>query len=659
MIAEAAAATPPDVGASRDWIDANQLYLSAEFARITVLLQRASGEDAPEDDRRQAQHDVARVRLELQDAAAIDRLCAGFGLTPFERDVLLLTAGVEMESALARRCAEINGHLGAAYATFAIALGAFANAHWSALAPEGPLRESRLLSVSADAPLTSAALRIDERVLHYLAGLRGLDPRLSSVVHAPAPVSLLTGGHTEIAHVIARSWTSDPSARTPIQLYGEDGDGQEDVASQAALDAGLFLHVLRAEDLPPAPADRAALAALWNRDAVLLGSALLVQAGPEVSQRQLADFVARLRGPVIVSAPAAFALHSQPRRFRVDRPGPLEQRQLWHAALGDAAAHAQEAIDIVASQCRLSARSIAQAGGALAGDVEAFEGVGDFIKAAQREIGHAELDDLAQRVEPTSTWTDIVLPEIQLAALREIATQVRHRTTIHEVWGFSRASARGLGISALFAGESGTGKTMAAEVLAGELGLELYRIDLSSVVSKYIGETEKNLRRVFDAADGSGSILLFDEADALFGKRSEVKDSHDRYANIEVSYLLQRMEAYRGLAILTTNAKPALDRSFQRRLRFVVHFPFPDAAHRERIWQAVFPPAAPTANLDFAKLARPQLSGGSIRNIALVAAFRAVAAGTPVTMAALAGATRAEFAKADRALPLAETKDWA
>src|SRR5262249_9566024 len=180
---------------------------------------------------------------------------------------------------------------------------------------------------------------------------------------------------------------------------------------------------------------------------------------------------------------------------------------------------------------------------------------------------------------------------------------------------------RGLGISALFAGPSGTGKTMAAEVLAADLELDLYRIDLSQIVNKYIGETEKNLRRVFDAAEAGGAVLLFDEADALFGKRSEVKDSHDRYANIEVSYLLQRMESYRGLAILTTNIKPALDEAFLRRLRFIVQFPFPDAAHRAEMWRRAYPHRTPVGTLDFTRLARFSIAGGHIRNIALHAAF--------------------------------------
>jgi SpoVK/Ycf46/Vps4 family AAA+-type ATPase len=268
------------------------------------------------------------------------------------------------------------------------------------------------------------------------------------------------------------------------------------------------------------------------------------------------------------------------------------------------------------------------------------------------------LDDLAQRIEAVSTWEDLVLPELQRQTLRDIAAHVRQRATVYETWGFASKGARGLGISALFAGASGTGKTMAAEVLANELRLDLYRIDLSQVVSKYIGETEKNLRRIFDAAEEGGAILLFDEADALFGKRSEVKDSHDRYANIEVSYLLQRMETYRGLAILTTNMKNALDTAFMRRIRFIVQFPFPDAAQRMEIWQRIFPASTPTDGLDVTKLARLNVTGGNIRNIALNAAFLAADADEPVRMKHLLRAARSEYAKLEKSLTEAEIGGW-
>src|SRR5207244_3600208 len=258
------------------------------------------------------------------------------------------------------------------------------------------------------------------------------------------------------------------------------------------------------------------------------------------------------------------------------------------------------------------------------------------------------LDMLAQRLDARATWDDLVLPDEEMSMLHQLAEQVWQRSTVYEEWGFARKMNRGLGISALFAGESGTGKTMAAEVIANDLCLNLYRIDLSAVVSKYIGQTEKNLRRLFDAAEQGGAILFFDEADALFGKRSEVKDSHDRYANIEINYLLQRMEAYRGLAILATNMKSALDPAFLRRLRFIVRFPFPGVAERKAIWQKVFPADIPKVGLDYDRLARLNITGGHIHNITINAAFLAARTNSPVSMPLVLTAARAEFRKIER-----------
>ncbi|MEM1310334.1 MAG: ATP-binding protein, partial [Cyanobacteria bacterium P01_H01_bin.153] len=238
------------------------------------------------------------------------------------------------------------------------------------------------------------------------------------------------------------------------------------------------------------------------------------------------------------------------------------------------------------------------------------------------------------------------------------AAHLRQRTRVYQDWGFAAKGSRGLGITALFSGASGTGKTLAAEVLAAELQLDLYKIDLSAIVSKYIGETEKNLSKVFDAAEMGGAILLFDEADALFGKRNDVKDSHDRYANIEVSYLLQRMEAYRGLAILTTNLPDAIDPAFLRRIRFIIQFPFPDVAQRTRIWQRMFPRQTPTDGLDFRKLARLNVAGGNIRNITLNATFLAADANEPVQMKHLLRATQSEYNKLERTVTDAEIKGW-
>ena len=285
---------------------------------------------------------------------------------------------------------------------------------------------------------------------------------------------------------------------------------------------------------------------------------------------------------------------------------------------------------------------------------------GDFILTAE-DAWHACRDKsggnsavLAQRLTPCYTWDDIVLPDDLMRQLREIADQVAARAQVYERWGFGARLPRGRGINALFSGPSGTGKTMAAEILANHLQLDLYRIDLAGVVSKYIGETEKNLRNVFDAAEQSGAILFFDEADALFGKRTEVKDSHDRYANIEVNYLLQRMEDFRGLAILCTNRRSALDRAFLRRLRFLVEFPFPDGENRRMIWQKVFPSQAPMAPFDPSALSRLEISGGNIRNIALNAAFLAAGQNTNIGMEHVLHAARREYSKIDKMLTEAE-----
>ncbi|MBL0011649.1 MAG: ATP-binding protein [Nitrosomonas sp.] len=256
------------------------------------------------------------------------------------------------------------------------------------------------------------------------------------------------------------------------------------------------------------------------------------------------------------------------------------------------------------------------------------------------------MEQLATRIAAKAEWEQLVLPPEQKALLRQITDQVAQRNRVYDTWGFREKMNRGLGINALFAGESGTGKTMAAEVIANELQLDLFRIDLSAVVNKYIGETEKNLRKLFDAAEDSGAILFFDEADALFGKRSEVKDSHDRYANIEINYLLQRMESYRGLAILATNMKSALDKAFMRRLRFIVDFPIPGIEERKEIWRKVFPPDTPVDQvLDYQRLAALNMTGGSIQNVALNAAFLAAQDGGRVTMPLVLNAARTELRK--------------
>jgi SpoVK/Ycf46/Vps4 family AAA+-type ATPase len=269
------------------------------------------------------------------------------------------------------------------------------------------------------------------------------------------------------------------------------------------------------------------------------------------------------------------------------------------------------------------------------------------LNAACRLQSSPKLAALAKKIEPHYAWADIVLPTDRLAQLREICDQVRFRARVHEDWGFGRKLALGKGLAVLFAGPSGTGKTMAAEIIAGELGLDLYKIDLALVVSKYIGETEKNLARIFAEAEASNAILFFDEADALFGKRGEVGDAHDRYANLEVAYLLQRIEEYEGITILATNLRKNMDDAFVRRMQFIVEFPFPSERDRLRIWEQVWPASLPRdPALDLAFMARRcEIAGGNIRNVALAAAFLAAADGGVVTNQHLARATRREYQK--------------
>lgn len=638
------AAEAPDA-----WLDANQGLLTAEFARLKRLLRGEPGADG----------DIQASRAWHAAPAAIDEVATRFALSPFERSVLLLAAGVEMDGELGPLCCAAGP--GQPWASFALALAVLPGAHWSALTPQAPLRRWRLLETSGNGALLTARLQIDERVLHYLAGINALDARLRPLLRELPPPPLMAASQRALAeHIAAQLQGEAADAPWPrIVLDGPDLPGKRDVAARLAASLGLGLYALAADDIPFDLTELDALATLWQREIALQRAALLIEAGSVPHAPAALRLVQRIGGLALLATPEPVALDGDSLCHHVAHPAPEDQLLLWQQALGTpAAVRLGPALDTTAGEFRLSADDIRSGAPRLARQLLTAPDPGAALRQACRSRRRLQLGGLAQPIEAVAGWDDLILPDAPRQLLREVATQVRHQLTVCERWGFARKSARGLGIPVLFAGESGTGKTMAAEVLARELGLDLFRIDLSAVVSKYIGETEKNLARLFDAAEDSGAILLFDEADALFGRRSEVRDSHDRYANIEVSYLLQRMEAYRGLAILTTNQKAALDSAFQRRLRFVVNFPFPDLAEREAIWRSVFPAATPREGLDYGKLARLGMTGGNIRNIALGAAFRAADAGTPVSMAHLLHAAHSEAAKRDRAISEAETRGW-
>ncbi len=650
------------------WTEANQRYLVAALARVRAALERHAART--QDD---AEPAAAQNTATAQDAAAcatwapaLETLCATFGLSSFERAVLLLCAGVELDGAFAALCAAAQGDQARPYPTFSLALAALAEPHWSALTPGAPLRYWRLIEIGNQPGLglTVSPLRIDERVLHYLTGTGQLDDRLVGLVEPVAPEGNLVPSHRAVAERIATAWSHDDRPPPLIQLCGAGEFERRAIAAGGCALTGLRLFALFADAIPTNAGELEGLVRLWEREAALTASALYVDVdtldtGDTRSAAALVRLLERTRGAVLVGVRDA----RQPLRrptliLEVRKPTAAEQRALWHTVLQEAGASLNGQVDGLVAQFSLSVPAIrASVQDALAtGDTPGA--LVERLWDAGRAQARPRLDDLAQRIEPVATWDDLVLPEPECRQLREIQVHVAHRATVYGAWGFGAVSSRGLGISALFAGASGTGKTMAAEVLANALRLDLYRIDLSSVVSKYIGETEKNLRRLFDAAEDGGAILFFDEADALFGKRSEVKDSHDRYANIEINYLLQRMESYRGLAILATNMKSALDPAFLRRIRFVVNFPFPDATQRSEIWQRIFPSGTPTERLDLGKLARLNVAGGNIRNIALNAAFLAAGAGEPVRMGHLLRAARTEYAKVEKPLTDAEIGGW-
>lgn len=655
------------------WAEANQTCLAMEFARLRRRLGASGPASGGDDDDEAA---LQELRNSLDPQTAIDQLTATFSLSEFERQILLLAAGIEMDSALAAQVADLLGGERRGSISFALALGTLDNPHWSALAPSAPLRSARLIELESGFGLTAAPLRIDERILHYLAGQNTLDSRLQPLMQGRVYTHWIAEEHAGVAEKILSLPGIEPAETPMIHLCGDDPRGQEDVAALVAYRQGRQLHVLPLENFPlPGSGDSSSsdpahsatqLVALWTREAALLPATLIVQCGATQPSAALLKAMERLPGPLLIASREPLQLTRRSVRYTVNRPQPASQKRLWSIALGTATANgisdSGNVIDDLAEQFRLSAQTIASVGAAThvarEGESSAMADVSERLWSDCRSLSRPPLEHLAERIVATSEWDDLILPALQKDTLRQLADQARFRMTVYESWGFAARGRRGLGISALFAGVSGTGKTLAAEVLAKELRLDLFRIDLSAVVSKYIGESEKNLRQVFDAAEAGGVLLLFDEADALFGKRAEVKDSHDRYSNIEVSYLLQRMENFQGLAVLTTNLKSSLDKAFQRRLRFSVDFPFPGPLEREAIWRRVFPAQAPAQGLDFGRLAQLNMTGGSIRNIALNAAFLAAEKRTPIAMQHVLRAAKQEAIKAERPLAEAEIRGW-
>ncbi len=616
------------------------------------------------------------------DSEALALLAGAFGLSAFEVGAIVVALASEIDVKYARIYGYLQDDLSRRRPTVDLVLGLLAAggddrvAQRASFDPDAPLLRHGLLSLIPDPhdvapPLLDHYLKLDDRIVDHILGHAAIEPRLRSAVRLVEPrvvwsdLPLDEATKARLATIAAARAEGGGPPSLVIQLHGPDGSGKRAVAEALCHRAESWLVAVDLAELLRGDLAPDVAVTLAFREAVLLQTPLYLDGldalradddRARTARRALVAQLEAISGLTFLAGRVAWAppgaLHGKPVvSVGVSLPGPAARDALWRRELGGDAA-AGMAIHDLAGQFRFGAVQIRDAvatarNRALWRAPEAPRIAMEDLFAAGRLHSHHQLGTVATQIEPVYGWDDIVLPADQRRQLREICHAVRYRATVYTDWGFETKLARGKGVNALFAGPSGTGKTMAAEIIARDLGLDLFKIDLSSVVSKYIGETEKNLEGIFREAHASNAILFFDEADALFGKRSEVKDAHDRYANIEIAYLLQRMEDYDGVVIMATNLKKNLDEAFVRRIQYIVDFPFPEAPDREIIWTSIWPAAMPRdADLDLAFAARQfRLTGGNIKNIAVAAAFLGAAEGSGVRMAHLIHATRREYQK--------------
>jgi hypothetical protein len=643
---------------------ADNAYLQACFDRLGERLSGSTDGSAAAatDDEHQRELDdrLAAVVAAMETPPALERLRRAFSLSRFEVGLIVLSAAWELDGRLGGLMAGAGAAHGDGFPCLSLAVRILPDAHWNAFTPGGPLRRWQLLRLEGGGSLAQSRLRLDEHLLHVLKGVREPDPDLARQVQRRATTVLPTAGQRAAAQRLLQQWhraLEDAPEDTAAGVSTVELVGAVDDAVAAAAHAwerlGVPCFVVAAAQVPAAHDERERFLRRWEREALLgLGAVVILHqdpGDPAICER-LQWLAAHACFRLVLAGERPLGDRRQG-VLRIDVPAmtAAERRTLFSQHLGGAgdAAGLGARLDELVCQFRLDASGIAAA----CAQARGSDGVADWPALWDACIGRCIplLDDLAQRLPGNDAWESLVLPATQRRMLDDLLIQCRQRATVLMRWGMDGCGGvRGGNLTALFSGASGTGKTFAAECLAGRLRLPLYRIDLSSVVSKYIGETEKHLRRVFDAAELGGAVLLFDEADALFGKRSEVSSSHDRHANIEVGYLLQRLESYTGLAILTTNHRKHLDPAFLRRIRYAVHFPEPGPVERERLWRGAFAPAVPLGALDWPALARAELTGGQIRTAALAAASYAAEAGDAVSLGHCWRGIESEHAKAEK-----------
>lgn len=624
--------------------------------------ERTAPSDAPSLRRREI---AERARAAAGAGASLPLLdvARAFELDPAEYDAVLLALAVEIDARFARVVGYLNDHAARQRPTLGL-IASMARLE-SARPPsvvamlDRPLLRDGLLFVEGDGPLSAQTVRLPGDLLPFLCGE---GPRRSGALRVrvvppvgPSIASLVLDAQT-LSHATELAETlKTGSGATLVLFVGSRGEGRATLARAIASDAGLtFVQAEpRANDWPEVLRRSRLEARMAGR------SLLLIRGDDGLPWDDVWEACARFEGAIAVTlGPGSVdvAARRAPRTpVVVARPEPtlVERVRLWTAMLpADSEVRDVEAI---ATRFPFPARGVAQVIERAAADM-ALQPVAsrrlddDAIRRACRAVGQAMMGTNAQKLPLPFTRADLVVPARVGAELDLAFTWMKHRRRVFEDWGFGARLVYGQGLTALFAGLPGTGKTMAAQVLAREMGTDAYRVDLSRVMSKYIGETEKNLASLFDEARASGAVLLFDEAEALFGKRSEVNDAHDRYANVEIAFLLQRMEEHPGVTLLATNRLRDLDEAFLRRFQFIVDFPVPEAAERARIWQGMIPHACKrAADVDCGALAREfEMTGGEIKNAALAAAFMAAGEGLPVGNGHLRAAVRREIAKSGK-----------
>jgi ATP-dependent 26S proteasome regulatory subunit len=658
------------------------LYISDEEVDA-ILLQGAP--DAPQSPERS--HSVSTMtdlairidsaaaeiasRLHASQVAGVSiplfRLARIFALSPFEQFALLICVAPELDSRFETLYSYVQNDVTRKRPTPDLILKLFCSSLQDCMAmrvlffPGAQLLRIPLIRFGTDPPdressFLSKPLRAEQRIVDYLLEQGELDERLRSFVTINNPGRSFSNLHfpDSLAEELQKAGRSLAQQGGLIFLHGPKGCGKRSIAEAISMEQRRPILTAQLEQLPPDQLPLPLALQLLQREALLyganlfLGSAEVAFGSDASAQQKKAAFLDALNPKgflIFVGSNPQFSLADASAKytslsFAIPSPDFAQRSLLWGEAIEAMGRETSPDVDaaVLANKFMLTGGEIHSVcreavGRALLRDSGGCVSLVD-IEAAARSQSNQGLRRLAQKVNCIHDWSDLVLPARSVRQLREVCSSEKFRHIVYSQWGYDRRLAQGRGLNVLFCGASGTGKTMAAGIIARGLALDLYKIDLSSVVSKYIGETEKQLSQIFHEAGSSNAILFFDEADALFGKRSEVKDAHDRYANVEVAYLLQKMEEYEGIVILATNFRRNMDDAFTRRMHHIVEFPFPDADLRERIWKGLIPAGAPlSADVNFGFLARQfELSGGNIRNVALAAAFLAAESGGEICM---------------------------